>query len=163
MTITPQPADHPLHRLLKERILILDGSMGALLFRKGLVESDYRGPHFLDHPHDLLNNPDILNLTKPEIIEAIHDAYLEAGADIIETNTFTATAVAQADYGLEAHVYEMNLAAARLAKRAAARAEERDPSRPRFVAGSMGPMNRALSIAVDVNDPGWRPVDLRHG
>ncbi|HLJ56175.1 MAG TPA: methionine synthase, partial [Chthonomonadaceae bacterium] len=156
----PPPTDHMLHSLLRERILILDGSMGALLFRKGLAEQDYRGDRFRDHPHDLLNNPDVLNLTNPGVIASIHDAYLDAGADIIETNTFTATAVAQADYGLESHVCEMNVEAARLAKRCAARAQERDPSKPRFVAGSMGPMNRALSIAVDVNNPGWRPVDF---
>ncbi len=154
----PPPIDHVLHGLLRERILILDGSMGALMFRKGLVEKDYRGERFKDHPSDLLNNPDILNLTSPEIIESIHDAYLDAGADIIETNTFTATSIAQSDYGLEDYVFEMNLAAAAIARKCAAKATERDPSRPRFVAGSMGPMNRALSIAVDVNNPGWRPV-----
>src|SRR6185295_5553487 len=120
-------------------------SMGALLFSKGLEEMDYRGERFKAHPFDLKNNPDILNLTQPEIIAGVHRAYLEAGADIIETNTFTATAVAQLDYGLQSYVREMNLEGARLARRCAVEAMERDPSRPRFVAGSIGPMNRTLS------------------
>ena len=138
--------------------MILDGSMGALLFRKGLEERDYRGERFKAHPHDLKNNPDILNLTKPEVIAGIHAAYLDAGADIIETNSFTATAVAQSDYGLQDYVYEMNVAAATIAREAVAAALDRDPSRPRFVAGSMGPMNRTLSVSVDVNNPGARQV-----
>src|ERR1700712_2612605 len=101
----PPPYDHPLHALLRQRILILDGSMGALLFRKGLEEEDYRGERFKSHPKDLKNNPDILNLTNPDVIAGIHTAYLDAGADIIETNTFTATSVGQSDYELEPYVY----------------------------------------------------------
>src|SRR5438477_10531217 len=127
--ITPSPENHVLHALLRERILILDGSMGALLFRKGLQESDYRGVRFKSHGYDLKNNPDVLNLTNPDVIAGIHNAYLDAGADIIETNTFTATAVAQSDYGLQDHVYDMNIAAARLARRCADDASRRDPSR----------------------------------
>jgi len=151
-------SSHPIQPLLAKRILIMDGSMGALLFRKGLEEKDYRGDRFKTHACDVKNNPDILNLTKPEVIADVHNAYLEAGADIIETNTFTATAVAQSDYGLQSYVREMNLAGARLARRAVAQAMERDPSRPRFVAGSIGPMNRTLSISRDANDPGAREV-----
>src|SRR5437588_12608338 len=130
---------HPIEDLLKERILIIDGSMGVLIFSKQLQESDYRGARFAAHPHDLKNNPDILSLTQPGIIRGIHDAYLEAGADIIETNTFTATSISQSDYGLQDHVGEMNAAAVRIAREAAAETTRRDPSRPRFVAGSMGP------------------------
>jgi 5-methyltetrahydrofolate--homocysteine methyltransferase len=157
MTIPP-PADHPLHALLRERILILDGSMGALMFRKGLQEGDYRGERFKAHPRDLKNNPDILNLTNPDIIRSIHNEYLAAGADIIETNTFTATAVAQSDYDLQNYVAEMNLAAARIARECVDAAQRREPGRPRFVAGSMGPMNRTLSVSVDVSSPGARQV-----
>jgi len=144
---------HPIQKLLSERILIMDGSMGVLVFRKGLEEQDYRGERFKTHPHDVKNNPDILNLTQPEIIASVHRAYLDAGADIIETNTFTATAIAQADYGLQGYVREMNLAAAQLACRCAAEAMERDPSRPRFVAGSIGPLNRTLSISATPTIP----------
>ncbi len=155
---TPPPDDHILHSLLQQRILILDGSMGALLFRKGLQEEDYRGERFRSHPWDLKNNPDVLSLTKPDLIAGIHSEYLDAGADIIETNTFTATSVAQSDYGLQGFVYEMNVAAALIARRCVDRENGRDPSRPRFVAGSMGPMNRTLSVSVDVTNPGARQV-----
>jgi 5-methyltetrahydrofolate--homocysteine methyltransferase len=144
--------------LLQERILILDGSMGALLFTRGLTEQDYRGERFRNHSVDLKNNPDILTLTQPQIIEGIHQAYLEAGADIVETNTFTATAIAQADFGTQDYAYEINLAAARIARRAVQRILEKDSSQPRFVAGSLGPMNRTLSLSPDVNDPGYRTV-----
>src|SRR5579872_542790 len=149
---------HPIDDLLRQRILLLDGSMGVFLLRMGLEEKDYRGERFARHPVDLLNNPDILNLTRPEIIEGIHTAYLEAGADIIETNTFTATAIAQSEYQLEPVVYEMNVAAAQTARRAVEKAESLDPARPRFVAGSLGPLNRTLSLSRDVQDPGARDV-----
>ncbi|HZP81195.1 MAG TPA: methionine synthase [Chthonomonadaceae bacterium] len=149
---------HPIEALLQERILILDGSMGALLLRRKLTEQQFRGERFQAHPLDLKNDVDLLNLTQPEIIAGIHAAYLDAGADIIETNTFTATSIGQAEFGLEAYVYEMNVVGAQLARRAADEAMAKDPSRPRFVAGSMGPMNRTLSIATDVNDPGKRFV-----
>src|SRR5438270_10002695 len=133
--------DHPISEILCKRIVILDGSMGALLFGKKLEEPDYRGERLKDHPHPLKNNPDILNLTQPDLIASIHDAYLNAGADIIETNTFTATAIAQADYHAEHLVREINIAAAKLAKSAAKRAMDLDPSRPKFVAGALGPLN----------------------
>ncbi|HEU4753164.1 MAG TPA: methionine synthase, partial [Armatimonadota bacterium] len=144
--------------LLKERILILDGSMGVLLQSYRLGEADYRGQRFADHPKDLRNNVDILNLVRPDLILQAHRAYLDAGADLIETNTFTSTSIAQADYGLEGLVHEMNVAAARIARQAVEEAMAADPSRPRFVAGSIGPLNRTLSISPDVNDPGYRAV-----
>ena len=147
-----------IRELLEKRILVLDGSMGALLFQKGLEEADYRGERFLDHPIDLKNNPDVLNLSNPDIIAGIHKAYLDAGADIIETNTFTATSIAQSEHALQPFVHEMNVTAAQIARQCVEEAMRRDPSRPRFVAGCMGPMNRTLSIATDVNDPGKRQV-----
>ena len=147
-----------IRELLEKRILVLDGSMGALLFQKGLEEADYRGQRFANHPIDLKNNPDALNLSNPDIIAGIHKAYLEAGADIIETNTFTATSIAQSEHALQPYVYEMNVAAARIARQCVEDTMRRDPSRPRFVAGCIGPMNRTLSIATDVNDPGNRQV-----
>jgi 5-methyltetrahydrofolate--homocysteine methyltransferase len=150
--------DHPIYDLLQKRIVILDGSMGALLFGKKLEEPDYRGERFEDHPSPLKNNPDVLNLSQPELIASVHDAYLEAGADIIETNTFTATSIGQADFGTEGLVYEMNVAATKLAKGCAEKMMERDPSRQRFVAGALGPLNKTLSLASDVNDPGKREV-----
>jgi 5-methyltetrahydrofolate--homocysteine methyltransferase len=143
---------------LRERILVLDGSMGVLLQSKKLTEEDYRGKRFADHPHDVKNNPDLLNLTRPDVVEAVHWAYLEAGADIIETNTFTATTISQADYRLEDFVYEMNVEGARIARRAAEKAEAEDPSRPRWVAGSIGPMNRSASVIVDAERPAYRNV-----
>ncbi|HLV80847.1 MAG TPA: homocysteine S-methyltransferase family protein, partial [Chthonomonadaceae bacterium] len=149
---------HPLYKLLTERIVVLDGSMGALLFGKKLQEADYRGERFRDHPHDLKNNPDILSLSQPQIIEGVHAAYLEAGADIVETNTFTATPIGQAEYGTQHLVYEMNLASARIARRAVEQAMAKDPSRPRFVAGSIGPLNKTLSLSVDADDSGKREV-----
>ena len=149
---------HPIVDLLRERILILDGSMGALLFGKRLEEPDYHGERFKNHPQSLKNDPDILNLTQPHIIESVHTAYLEAGADIIETNTFTATPISQADFGTQDWVYEMNVAGAQIARRAVEKAMANDPSRRRFVAGSIGPLNKTLSLAVDTNSPGKREV-----
>ncbi len=151
------PADL-LRDLLARRILILDGAMGTMIQRRGLGEADFRGDRFRDHPHDLKGNGDVLALTRPDVVSAIHGEYLAAGADIIETDTFTATAIAQADYGLEPVVFEMNVAAARLAKAAAAEWTARTPGKPRLVAGSMGPTNRTLSISPDVNDPARRAV-----
>jgi 5-methyltetrahydrofolate--homocysteine methyltransferase len=129
-----------------------------MLQRQGLTEEDYRGERFKDHAQHVKGDPDLLCLTKPELISALHDQYFEAGADIAETNTFTATAISQADYGLEGVVTDMNLAAARLARASAARWMEKTPEKPRFVAGSIGPMNRTLSMSPDVNDPGARTV-----
>lgn len=144
--------------ILKERILVLDGAMGSLIQSYKLEEEDYRGERFRDHPKPLKGNNDVLVLTKPEVIREIHENYLEAGADILKTDTFTATSIAQADYGLESEVYDMNLAAAQLAKEVAAGFTIRDPGKPRFVAGSVGPTNRTASLSPDVNDPGYRAV-----
>jgi 5-methyltetrahydrofolate--homocysteine methyltransferase len=142
----------------ERRILLLDGAMGTMIQRHRLDEANFRGERFRDHPKDLLGDNDLLVLTRPDVIAAVHAAYLEAGSDIIETNTFNATRIAQADYGLEAVVAELNREAARLAKSVAAQFIERDPSRPRFVAGALGPLNKSLSMSPDVNDPGYRAV-----
>src|SRR5215469_15359198 len=135
--------------LLAKRILILDGAMGTMIQRFKLQEEDYRGDLFQNHPGFLKNNNDVLCLTRPEIIRRIHLEYLQAGADIIETNTFNATAIAQADFGLEKYVPEINRAAAELAKEAVKEAMAKDPRRRRYVAGSIGPLNRTLSISRD--------------
>ncbi|MBP8807550.1 MAG: methionine synthase [Kofleriaceae bacterium] len=141
-----------------ERIIVLDGSMGVLLQGYGFDEAAYRGERFADHGQPLKGNMDLLVLTQPQVIESVHDQYFAAGADIVETNTFTATTVAMADYGLPDHVVDdLNLAGARLARRAADRAEAAD-GRPRFVAGSMGPTNKTASLSPDVNDPGFRAI-----
>jgi 5-methyltetrahydrofolate--homocysteine methyltransferase len=134
--------------LAGERILVLDGAWGVLLQNRGLNEADFRGERFADHPRDLLNDPDLLNLTRPDIVRSVHDAYFAAGADITTTNTFTATSIGQADYGLEDAVYELNLAGARIAREAA--------GADRFVAGSVGPLNITLSLSPRVDDPGYR-------
>jgi 5-methyltetrahydrofolate--homocysteine methyltransferase len=145
-----------LHDILQRRILVLDGAMGTMIQRHKLTEADFRGGRFKDHPRDLKGNSDILVLTRPDVIGAIHRQYLEAGADIIETNTFTSTAIAQADYALDHLGYELSLEGARLARAAVDEWNVRTPDRPRFVAGSMGPMNRTLSISPDVNNPAFR-------
>ena len=147
-----------LDELLLERIVVLDGAMGTLIQSYTLEEGDFRGERFADHPTDVRGDNELLNLTRPDIVLAIHGAYLDAGADIIETNTFTANALAQSDYGLTAVVREMNVEAARLARQAADAAEAADPSRPRFVMGALGPTPRTASISPDVNDPGARNV-----
>ncbi len=154
------PNKPPLIALLNERILILDGAMGTMIQSYKLSEEDYRGERFQDHPVELLNNNEVLNLTRPDIILDIHHQYLEAGADIIETNTFNAQAISLADFEMTdpALIREINLAAARLARQAADEYTRRDPSRPRYVAGAIGPMNRTLSLSPDVNDPGFRAV-----
>ena len=149
---------HTLERLLDHRILVIDGAMGTMVQRHRLSEADFRGERFRDHPRDLKGNNDLLVLTRPDVIAGIHRQYLEAGADIIETSTFNATSISQADYGLEAVVYELNLEGARLARRAADEATARRPDRPRFVAGALGPTNRTLSISPDVNNPAYRAV-----
>ncbi|HEX9102244.1 MAG TPA: homocysteine S-methyltransferase family protein, partial [Polyangia bacterium] len=146
-----------LRALLKERVLVLDGAMGTQIQARKLGEADFRGDRFRDHPRELKGNSDLLALTRPDVIRDIHDAYLAAGADVIETNTFTATSIAQADYGLESAVYDINVAAARIA-RAAADDSKRQTGRPRFVAGAIGPTNRTLSISPEVNDPSFRAV-----
>jgi 5-methyltetrahydrofolate--homocysteine methyltransferase len=147
-----------LDRLVKERILVLDGAMGTMIQRYELSEADFRGERLRDHPRDLRGDNDLLNLTSPDIVAAIHRAYLVAGADIIETNTFNSTRISQADYGLEAVVRELNEAAARIARAAADEFETAEPTRPRFVAGSLGPTNRTASLSADVNDPASRNV-----
>ena len=143
-----------LPRHLQERILVLDGAMGTMIQRYHLDEADFRGARFTDHPKDLKGNNDLLQLTRPEVIREIHEQYLAAGADIIETNTFGATSIAQEDYGLAHLAREMNLAAARIAREAADAAAT--PEQPRFVAGALGPTPRTASISPDVNDPGAR-------
>ncbi len=146
-----------------KRILVLDGAMGTMIQELKLSEADFRGPRFKDWPRDLKGNNDLLILTRPDDIEAIHRAYFEAGADIVETNTFSSTSIAQADYGMEALAYELNLEGARIARRAAD-AVAAKTGRPRFVAGAIGPTNRTASISPDVSNPGYRAVtfdDLR--
>jgi len=144
--------------LSARRILILDGAMGTMIQRYKLAEADYRGARFADWPRDLKGNNDLLLLTKPEVIREIHSQYLEAGADILETNTFNANSISMADYGMEALVYELNFEGARLARSVADEFTARNPDRPRFVAGVLGPTSRTLSISPDVNDPGFRNV-----
>ncbi len=144
--------------LANHRILVLDGAMGTMIQGYELGEPDYRGTRFADHSRDLRGNNDLLSLTRPDIIEAIHTAYLEAGADIVETNTFNSTAISQSDYGLESLVPEINRTAAALARAAADRVEATDPSRPRYVAGVLGPTNRTASISPEVNNPAARNV-----
>ena len=144
--------------LLDERILVLDGAMGTMIQARGLGEADYRGERFAGHPDDLKGNNELLTLSRPDVIESIHHAFLEAGADIIETNTFGANAVAQSDYGLESICRELNVEAAQLARRAADAWTARTPDRPRFVAGAIGPTPRTLSISPDVADPAARNI-----
>jgi 5-methyltetrahydrofolate--homocysteine methyltransferase len=153
-----QTCRQQLEELLEQRILILDGAMGTMIQRYKLEESDFRGDRFQHHAKELKGNNDLLCLTRPDIVQQIHEDYLAAGADIIETNTFSGTSVAQADYGTEKYVYELNVAAARLARAAADDWTKRTPARPRFVAGAMGPTNRTLSISPDVNDPSYRAI-----
>jgi len=143
---------------LAQRILVLDGAMGTLIQTYRLDEAGFRGERFTDHSHDLRGDNEILTLTHPEIVRAIHDAYLDAGSDIIETNSFNANRISQGDYALEAVCREMNRAAARIAREAADEAERREPGRPRWVAGALGPTNRTASISPDVNDPSTRNV-----
>jgi len=144
--------------ILKERILILDGAMGTMIQRHKLEEEDFRGDRFKNHSHLLKGNNDLLSITRPDIIKDIHAQYFEAGADIAETNTFSGTTIAQADYYLEHIVYELNFQSAKIAKEVAVEFTQREPDKPRFVAGAVGPTNRTLSISPNVNDPGYRAV-----
>ena len=144
--------------ILKQRILVLDGAMGTMIQRYNLTEEDYRGERFKDFPHDLKGNNDLLSLTRPDIIREIHRQYFEAGADIVETNTFSGTSIAMADYHMEDLVYELNYESARIAKEVAEEFTRQNPDKPRFVAGSMGPTNRTASLSPDVNNPGYRAV-----
>ncbi|MFA4894443.1 homocysteine S-methyltransferase family protein, partial [Brevundimonas sp.] len=148
-----------LHRAAKERILVLDGAWGVMIQRSNLSEEDFRGDRFTDHVGQMKGNNDILCLTRPDIIAGLHDQYFAAGADISETNTFSATVIAQDDYKLDARsVWDINLEGAKLARAAADRWTAKEPHKPRFAAGSIGPLNKMLSMSSDVNDPGARLV-----
>lgn len=149
-----------LYESIGQRILVIDGAMGTMIQEYKLDEAGYRGERFANWASDIKGNNDILCLSQPQIVEAIHRAYLDAGADIVETNTFSGTSIAQADYGMEALVYELNLEAARIARRACEAYTAQTPHKPRFVAGAMGPTNRTLSISPDVNDPGFRAISF---
>src|SRR5918911_1516911 len=142
--------------LLKQRIVLLDCAMGTMIQSYQLGEDDYRGERFADHPVDLKGNNDLLSITQPQIIRAIHEAAMEAGSDIIETNTFNSTSIAQRDYETEDLAYELNYEAARVAREAADGFAT--PERPRFVAGALGPTNRTASLSPDVNNPGFRNI-----
>ncbi len=142
-----------IRRLAAERILLLDGAMGTMIQQEGLEEADFRGEMFRDHPFALKGDSDLLCLTRPDVIARIHRAYLDAGADIIETNTFNATRVSQAEYGLEALAYELNVEA-HVWRAVADEYTAKTPHKPRYVAGAMGPTNRSASLSPDVNDPG---------
>ncbi len=144
--------------ILKQRILIIDGAMGTMIQRYQLQEADYRGERFNNWHKDVKGNNDLLSITRPDIITAIHKQYLDAGADIIETNTFSSTTIAQADYEMESLAYEMNVASAKCARAAADEFSAQNPSKPRFVAGAIGPLNKTLSLSPDVNNPGYRAV-----
>lgn len=145
---------------MEKRILVIDGAMGTMIQRYKLSEADYRGERFANWQSDVKGNNDLLCLTKPAVIEAIHKEYLAAGADIIETNTFNAQRVSLADYHMEALAYEINLAAARIARKAADAFTAENPWKPRFVAGAIGPMNKTLSLSPDVNNPGYRAISF---
>lgn len=147
-----------LYKALAERILVLDGAMGTMIQKYRLEEEDYRGERFKDWPSPLKGNNDLLSLTRPDIIEAIHSEYLEAGADIIETNTFSGTTIAMADYHMEELVYELNFESAKIARKVCDEFTAKNPDKPRFVAGSIGPTNKTASLSPDVNDPGYRAI-----
>ncbi|TNF47138.1 MAG: 5-methyltetrahydrofolate--homocysteine methyltransferase [Bacteroidetes bacterium] len=149
-----------IQEIIKERILILDGAMGTMIQRYQLEEDDFRKGWFENHPHSLKGNNDLLSLTRPEIIKEIHRKYFEAGADIAETNTFSGTTVAQADYALEHAVYDINYHSAKIAREVADEFIRSNPDKPRYVAGSIGPTNRTASISPDVNDPGFRAISF---
>jgi 5-methyltetrahydrofolate--homocysteine methyltransferase len=145
---------------LNKRILIIDGAMGTMIQRYELTEADYRGEQFKNHPHDLKGCNDLLSLTKPGVIEEIHRGYFAAGADIVETNTFSTTGICLADYHLEKYAYDINVAAAKIARKVADEFTAKTPGKPRYVAGALGPTNKTLSLSPDVNDPGYRAVSF---
>jgi 5-methyltetrahydrofolate--homocysteine methyltransferase len=147
-----------IEKALKERILVLDGAMGTMLQAYKFEEEDFRGDRFKEHPSPLKGNNDLLSLTQPEAIKAVHRAYFEVGADIVETNTFSSTSIGMADYAMEEWVYELNVQSAKLAREVADEFTNANPHKPRFVAGSIGPTNRTASMSPDVNDPGFRAV-----
>jgi len=144
--------------ILKERILVLDGAMGTMIQRHVLTEEDFRGSRFKNHPFPLKGNNDLLSITRPDIIKDIHRQYFEAGADIAETNTFSGTTIAQADYHLEDAIYDLNFQSARIAREVADEFTLKEPHKPRFVAGAMGPTNKTASLSPDVNNPGFRAI-----
>lgn len=147
-----------IHQALNERILILDGAMGTMLQRYNFTEEDFRSERFADFPHPLKGNNDLLSLTQPQAIRDIHALYFEAGADIVETNTFSGTTIGMADYHMEHLVYELNYESAKIAREVADEYTAKNPDKPRFVAGSIGPTNRTASMSPDVNDPGYRAI-----
>ncbi len=147
-----------IEEILQERILVLDGAMGTMLQRHKFTEEDFRGERFKDWPIPVQGNNDLLSITQPEAIKEVHRLYFEAGADIIETNTFSGTTIAMADYEMEELVYELNYQSAKIAKEVAQEFTQNEPDKPRFVAGSIGPTNRTASMSPDVNDPGYRAV-----
>ncbi len=149
-----------LKKALKERILILDGAMGTMLQAYKFTEEDFRGEQFKDFHLSVKGNNDMLSLTQPEAIATVHRKYFEAGADIVETNTFSSTTIAMADYEMEGYVYDLNYASAKIAKEVAIAFTKREPHKPRFVAGSIGPTNKTASMSPDVNDPGFRAVSF---
>ncbi len=149
---------HKIEEILQHRILVLDGAMGTMLQRYHFTEEDYRGERFKDYPSSLKGNNDLLSLTQPKAIKEIHAKYLAAGADIIETNTFSGTTIAMADYDMEGLVYELNFESAKLAREVADEFTKKEPEKPRFVAGSIGPTNKTASMSPKVNDPGYRAV-----
>ncbi len=149
-----------LSEILQKRILVLDGAMGTMIQRHQLTEDDFRNESLKDHPKPLKGNNDLLSITRPDIIKDIHKEYFEAGADIAETNTFSGTTIAQADYGLEDYVYELNYQSAKIAKEVADEFTKKEPYKPRFVAGSIGPTNRTASLSPDVNNPGFRAISF---
>lgn len=149
---------HPIYRLLQERILVLDGAMGTMIQLHPLEEEDFRSDRFKDWDTALKGNNDLLSITQPELIKKIHAQYFEAGADIAETNTFSSTSIAQADYNMQELAYELNFQSAKIAREVADAFTEKEPDKPRFVTGAMGPTNRTLSLSPDVNDPGYRAI-----
>ena len=149
-----------IREIIKERILVLDGAMGTMIQSHKLKEEDYRGLELKDHPMPLLGNNDLLSVTQPESIKGVHRAYLEVGADIIETNTFSSTSIGMSDYGLEEWVHKINYESAKIAKEVANEYNILNPKKPRFVAGSIGPTNKTASMSPDVNQPGLRAVDF---
>jgi len=157
---TRQARTQALLDALKQRILVLDGAMGTMIQQYRLTEEQYRGERFRDFAHPVKGNNDLLTLTRPQVIREVHAQYLEAGADILETNTFNSTSISMADYHMEHLVHELNFEAARLAREVADGFSIRLPGKPRFVAGVLGPTNRTLSLSPDVNDPGFRAVNF---
>jgi 5-methyltetrahydrofolate--homocysteine methyltransferase len=164
ITKSTEAAKSSIHQAIKERILVLDGAMGTMLQRNKFEEEDFRGERFKDFPHPLKGNNDLLSITQPEAVKEVHRLYFEAGADIVETNTFSGTTIGMADYHMEDLVYELNYQSAKIAREVADEFTVKNPEQPRFVAGSIGPTNRTASMSPDVNDPGYRAVtfdDLR--